>query len=598
MKIKLKYLRESVKLAWRSSPSLTLANIISVFLRSFLPLLLIWLIKEVIDVITETARSSSGNIHDILWLLIILVIIWFFDEASADLGNYIRKKQSVKLEAYMYRLLHDKAVKLDLEYFEHPEYFDLLSRASRDAPWRPNSILNNLTGMIRSLMSLAIMGGLLVFLHWSIALLLLAVNIPAVWMRIHYADILYNVRREQTSEERKAAYFNWLLTGGRPSRELRLFGLGNYFISLFRKSFLKTKNEELQIIRRRTRIEMISGFVKAAAVFVTLIVVSGETIKGTLTLGQMAMFLLAFRQGMVAIRELLGSVSGLYEDTLFISDTFEFLALREKIIPVSPEADLEVFNESISAENISYSYPGNNVKAVDGITFKINKGEIIAVVGPNGAGKSTLAKLLTRLYDPDSGTFFMDGQDIKHFSPDEYRKLFSVVFQDFMLYNLSAGENIRLGSIESPDSEEKIIASASTAGIDDLIKDLPKGYATVIGNLFDDSRDLSWGEWQKIALARALFRDAPVLILDEPSSALDADTEYEIFSRFREIVRGRTSILISHRFSNVSLADRIIVLDRGKIVETGSHHELINKKGLYYKMYSKQTARFLNEKQI
>ncbi|HOO98743.1 MAG TPA: ABC transporter ATP-binding protein [Bacteroidales bacterium] len=598
MKINLKYLRESVKLAWRSSPSLTLANIISVFLRSFLPLLLIWLIKEVIDVITETARSSSGNIHDILWLLIILVIIWFFDEASADLGNYIRKKQSVKLEAYMYRLLHDKAVKLDLEYFEQPEYFDLLSRASRDAPWRPNSILNNLTGMLRSLMSLAIMGGLLVFLHWTIALLLLAVNIPAVWMRIHYADILYNVRREQTSEERKAAYFNWLLTGGRPSRELRLFGLGNYFISLFRKSFLKTKYEELQIIRRRTRIEMISGFVKAAAVFVTLIVVSGETIKGTLTLGQMAMFLLAFRQGMVAIRELLGSVSGLYEDTLFISDTFEFLALREKIIPVSPEADLEVFNESISAENISYSYPGNNVKAVDGITFKINKGEIIAVVGPNGAGKSTLAKLLTRLYDPDSGTFFMDGQDIKHFSPDEYRKLFSVVFQDFMLYNLSAGENIRLGSIESPDSEEKIIASASTAGIDDLIKDLPKGYATVIGNLFDDSRDLSWGEWQKIALARALFRDAPVLILDEPSSALDADTEYEIFSRFREIVRGRTSILISHRFSNVSLADRIIVLDRGKIVETGSHDELINKKGLYYKMYSKQTARFLNEKQI
>jgi len=598
MKIRLKYLRESVKLAWRSSPSLTLANIISVFLRSFLPLLLIWLIKEVIDVITETARSSSGNIHDILWLLIILVIIWFFDEASADLGNYIRKKQSVKLEAYMYRLLHDKAVKLDLEYFEQPEYFDLLSRASRDAPWRPNSILNNLTGMLRSLMSLAIMGGLLVFLHWTIALLLLAVNIPAVWMRIHYADILYNVRREQTSEERKAAYFNWLLTGGRPSRELRLFGLGNYFISLFRKSFLKTKYEELQIIRRRTRIEMISGFVKAAAVFVTLIVVSGETIKGTLTLGQMAMFLLAFRQGMVAIRELLGSVSGLYEDTLFISDTFEFLALREKIIPVSPEADLEVFNESISAENISYSYPGNNVKAVDGITFKINKGEIIAVVGPNGAGKSTLAKLLTRLYDPDSGTFFMDGQDIKHFSPDEYRKLFSVVFQDFMLYNLSAGENIRLGSIESPDSEEKIIASASTAGIDDLIKDLPKGYATVIGNLFDDSRDLSWGEWQKIALARALFRDAPVLILDEPSSALDADTEYEIFSRFREIVRGRTSILISHRFSNVSLADRIIVLDRGKIVETGSHDELINKKGLYYKMYSKQTARFLNEKQI
>ncbi|MBN2633534.1 MAG: ABC transporter ATP-binding protein [Bacteroidales bacterium] len=598
MKSKFKYLRESVKLVWLSAPSWTLANIITAFLRSILPLLLIWLIKEVIDAITEASASSSGNIYDILWLLIALVIVWFFDEVASDLGNYIRKKQSVKLEAYMYGLLHEKAIKLDLIFFEQPEYFDSLSRATREAPWRPNSILSNLLALLRSLISLAVMAGVLVFLHWTIALLLLAVNIPAVWLRIHYADILYNFRREQTPEERKAAYFNWLLTGGRPSRELRLFGLGNYFISLFRKSFLKTKDEELLIVRRRTRIEMVSGFVKSVAVLITLIVVGSETINGTLTLGQMAMFLLAFRQGMVAIKELLGSVSGLYEDSLFISDTFEFLGIKEKIVAAAPITDLKAFNESISAENISFSYPANNTKAVDGLSFKIKKGEIIALVGPNGAGKSTLAKLLTRLYDPDSGTLYMDGLDIRHFDPGEYRKLFSVIFQDFMLYNLSAGENIRLGSIESADAEEKIRASASVSGIDELIKKLPKGYSTVIGNLFDDSRDLSWGEWQKIALARALFREAPVLILDEPSSALDADTEYEIFSRFREIVRGRTSILISHRFTNVSLADRIIVLDRGKIVETGSHDELMHKKGLYYNMFTKQTGRFLNEEQI
>jgi ATP-binding cassette subfamily B protein len=201
-------------------------------------------------------------------------------------------------------------------------------------------------------------------------------------------------------------------------------------------------------------------------------------------------------------------------------------------------------------------------------------------------------RLLTRLYDPDSGIVKWDGKDIRTMDPDEYRKFFSVVFQDFMLYNLSAGENIRMGNIEIKGSDRKIRDAASSAGVDDLLNNLPRGYNTVIGTLFDDSRELSWGEWQKIALARALFREAPVLILDEPSSSLDADTEFEIFSRFREIVNGRTSILITHRFTNVTLADRIIVLENGAITETGTHEELINKNGRYYDMFTKQTNRF------
>jgi ABC-type multidrug transport system fused ATPase/permease subunit len=226
------------------------------------------------------------------------------------------------------------------------------------------------------------------------------------------------------------------------------------------------------------------------------------------------------------------------------------------------------------------------------VSFEIKKGEIIAIVGPNGAGKSTLVRLLSRLYDCDSGKIKYDDTDIRNIDPEEYRKHFSVVFQDFMLYNLTAGENIRMGNIDEKSPESGIKASAETTGINDLIKNLQNGYETVIGNLFDDSRELSWGEWQKIALARALFRNAPVLILDEPSSALDADTEYEIFSRFREIVKDRTSILISHRFTNVSLADRIIVLNKGEIAETGTHDELMKKGGIYYTMFTKQSSRF------
>jgi ATP-binding cassette subfamily B protein len=590
MKDKIKLFRKALSLVWESAPGWATVNIAISVLQSFLPLILVWLIKLLIDEIT-LAVSAENSSADIIPMIIAVVVVYFLDEVSADTGNFVREKQSSKLEGYMYNILHSKAVRLDLINFEHPGYFDCLSRATSEAPWRPNNILNNLISMFRGLLSMILMAGLLVTLHWGAALLLLVVNIPGVWLRLHYADILYNFRRDQTPEARKSAYFSWLLTGDRPSREIRLFGLGAYFISLFKKSFDNQKKEELDILRKRTLIELISDAVKAAAILLLLLVIARQTIAGKLTLGQMAMFLLAFRQGMTYIKDLFSSLAGLYEDGLFIGDTFEFLDLRENVVAVPPASVISDLKTAIRVENLSFTYPGNKFPSVNKISLEIKKGEIIALVGPNGAGKSTLVRLLTRLYDPDSGIIKWDGTDIRNMVPDDYRKYFSVVFQDFMLYNLTAGENIRMGNIDISDTDIRIRESASTAGVHELLNNLPKGYDTAIGTLFDESRDLSWGEWQKIALARALFRDAPVLILDEPSSSLDADTEYEIFSRFREIVGGRTSILITHRFTNVTLADRIIVLEKGTIVETGTHGELMRKKGRYYEMFTKQTAR-------
>jgi ATP-binding cassette subfamily B protein len=593
MKQKFSLFRQSLRLVWESAPGWAVANIILSVIRSLLPLLLVVLIRMLIDSITGAVKAGPGTEDEkILWMIVAVAVVYFIDEMSSDLSNWVRKNQSFKLEIYMYGQLHKKSISLDLINFERPEYFDILSRASREAPWRPNSILNNLISLLRGLASLLLMTGLIFTLHWSLAVILLAVNIPGIWLRLHYAGLLYNFQKLQTPEARKSAYFNWLLTGDRPSRELRLFGLGEYFSGLFRKSFLKHKEEEINIIRKRTFIEMTSALFKAAALLFVLYFIARRTISGDISIGEMAMFLLAFRQGMTYIKEIFASVSGIYEDSLFIGDTFEFLNLDEKIRAKEPVIPVKDFNDKIVLENVSFTYPGNLTKTIDDVSLQINKGEIISLVGPNGAGKSTLVRLLCRLYDPDSGDIRFDGKNIINIDPVEYRKQFSVVFQDFMLYNLTAGENIRLGDVDGKDPDQGIRLAAGSAGVDKLISSLPEGYETVIGNLFDDSRELSWGEWQKIALARSLFRDAPVLILDEPSGALDSDAEYEIFSRFREILKGRTALLISHRFTNVSLADRIIVIDKGSVAEEGKHEELMEKRGIYYNMYTRQSSRF------
>jgi ATP-binding cassette, subfamily B, bacterial len=591
MKEKIKLFREALKLVWVSTRSWTSFNITLTLIRSIFPLIIIWLLKIVIDDITRAVSTGSAAVNVVL-PVILVAAAWFLDEATSDLGNYVRKKQAFKLESYMYDLLHAKSIRLDLINFENPEYFDCLSRASKEAPWRPNNILNNLLSLFRGTFSLLMMGGLLLSLHWSLGLVLLIANIPGIWLRLHYSGLLYNFQKLQTPEARKSAYFNWLLTGDRPSRELRLFGLGNYFRELFRNSFINQKEKEIDIIKRKTIIDFVADLFKALSLLFVLLFIVHQTINKNISIGQMSMSLLAFRQGMLYIKDMLGSMAGLYEDSLFIGDTFEFLNLKEKVIAVDPVSIPSTFREKIVAENLSFTYPGNSSATIKNISFEINKGEIVALVGPNGAGKSTLVRLLCRLYDPDSGSIRIDSKDIRNIDPDFYRRQFSVVFQDFMLYNLSAGENIRMGNVEEPYSIERIESAAKEAGVHNLLKDLPSGYDTRIGNLFEDSRELSWGEWQKIAMARALYRNSPVLILDEPSSALDADTEHEIFTRFREIVKDRTCVIISHRFTNVSLADRIIVLDRGEIAETGTHDGLMQKNGLYANMYSRQKSRF------
>ena len=593
MKYKIRIFWESVHLVMRSAPVWTASNIILSLISSFLPLALLWYIKKLIDSVTIAAADvNAENTRMVLLMILAIAIIYFLDEATQPTGNLVRKKQAFFLESYMYGLMHKKSVSLDLQHFEDPDYYDHLNRAMREAPYRPGSIVNNVVSILRAGISLVLMAGLLTTLSWWLAVILIIANIPGIYLRIHYADVLYNFRKELTPVARKAAYFNWLLTGDRPSRELRLFGLGSYFSDLFRKNFNMQKKEELSIIRKRSLIELVSGIFKAAAVLVTLYYIVMQTIRSDIGLGDLAMFLLAFRMGMTYIKQILSGTAGLYEDSLFISDVFDFLNLEEKIVVIPPVVDVNKFRGNIRIENLYFRYPSSENDVLKGVDIKINKGETLALVGANGAGKTTLVRLLCRLYDPQAGKILLDGNDIRNIYPDKYRRFFSVVFQDFMLYNLSAGDNIRAGDIFSVRDNERMIDSATRAGIQELVNELPRGYDTVIGRLFDDSRELSWGEWQKIALARALYRDSEILILDEPASALDANSEYEMFTRFSKLAAGRTCILISHRLANVSIADRIIVIDKGRVIESGSHAELVKAGGTYSILYKQQKSMY------
>jgi ATP-binding cassette, subfamily B, bacterial len=583
------FIRKSLRLLWRSSPLWATTGTSLTLVRSFLPLALIYLVKILTDMVTELV--ITGTVADPALLVgpvLAVVAIFFADEVAGELLLFIRSKHAFHFETDVHDMLHRKSIQLDLNHFENPDYYDYLARASREAPYRPNSIIANIITLIRASVSIILMTVVLATLHPAIILLVILINIPGVWLKLRFANIIYKSKRDQTPEARKSQYFSWLLTGDRPAREVRLFGLGNYLRDLFTRSFAGRKREETEILRKRAGLEIVSGALKAGALFAALYYLTREVTAANITPGDMAMYLIAFRQVLVYIREILAAVAGLYEDNLFIADLFRFLSLEEKVKPVPPEIKINHLQQHLEVRNLSFRYPGSDRYALEDISFSIKKGELVAIAGPNGSGKSTLVKLLCRLYDPQAGGVYIDDQNIIHSDPVTYRKLYSVVFQDFMLYNMTAGDNIRMGKIDMPDPSTRIADAACKSGVHGLLSSLPGGYDTVLGRLFDESRDLSWGEWQKIALARAVFRQAEILILDEPVSALDAFTEHEIFSSLSAIRGDSTCLLISHRFPNIIAADRIIVLDKGRIAETGDHETLMKKGGLYHKMFTLQ----------
>lgn len=589
-------IRRALHLLSESSGKETALSVIILIARAFLPLAAVLLLGHFVDLLTgdgpaKVAAGTGATLSALTWLTVVIALALLADDLLTYAGSYITKRHSYLIEGHVSSLIHSHSGRLGLRFFEDPLFHDRLERAARDISWRPAALISDFIMLLRGLISFAAMAYVLRNFGLIALLILTAVFIPVLLVRVHNSRRLYETRKRVTADTRQASYFSWLLTGEKPAREVKLFDLGGLFDRLFRKHFRDSREPELKTIRGNIITESISSLLKVAAFAGVVIYAISEYLGESITAGELAMYLVAFRQAMVYLRDAVSGYSGLAENGIFLQDLFIFLDLKPEMAGEGAAPEGDSFSE-LAAAKITFTYPGASRPALQDVSVRITRGEKVAIVGPNGSGKTTLVKLLCRLYDPDEGSITINGTDVSTLAPSSYRRLFSVVFQNFMLYFLSAGDNIRLGGEDVGSGNEAVRRAAEATGIKGLLESLPEGYDTQLGHHTEGGRELSWGEWQKIAISRAVYRKSPVLILDEPSSSLDADSEYEIFSDLGRITEGRTCIFISHRLSNVRDADRIIVLDGGRVAETGTHDELMAAGGRYHAMFTRQKSMY------
>jgi ATP-binding cassette, subfamily B, bacterial len=583
----------AILLVWKASKKWTLLSICLTVVQGFVPLLTLYVIKLIVDTISEAIQSgdAASYYQRVVFLVFAAASIAIFQAAVRAAGSYVAEAQSTVVTDYVYSALHRKSISLDLSYYENPQYYDTLHRAQHDGPYRPTKIVNGLTRILQNGVSLAAMVALLFMFHWAVGVLLFVSTIPGVVAQVVHARRQYEWQKKRTHEERRASYLSNILTIDAFAKEIRLFDLGNFFADSFNSLRNILRREKLTLSWKKNIAEFLAQLFATVIVMGCLLLIALRALQGSITIGDMVMFYQAFQRGIGYLKDLLTSIASLYEDNMFVTHFFEFLDIKNRIAdPPLPVAVPHSFLQGITLENVSFSYPGQRGKVLQNISLNIGAGEVVALVGANGAGKSTLVKLLCRLYEPDSGKITMEGVELNDYAVKDLRRHISVVFQDFVRYYMTVRENIRLGDITIPTASGKIEEAAAKANADAFIEKLPHGYDTLLGRWFNGGEEISLGEWQKIVLARSFLRDAPFVILDEPTSSLDIQTEFHLYTKFRQLIAGHSALLISHRFSTVRMADRIYVLRDGKVAESGTHRQLMDLDGIYADMYAKQAA--------
>ena len=588
----LPYLPRALKLVWAAARPWTVAWTLLLIVQGLLPAAIVYLTKLVVDGVVLAGRTggSPSEVRSVLVLLVILGGILLLMEVVRVSINWVRAVQAELLQDHITSLIHEKSVTADLAFYELSDYYDHLHRARAEAWYRPVALLGNLGALLQNSITLLAMSAILIPLGPWLALALMLSTLPAFFVVVHYAFAEYQWRQRATSDERRAWYYDWIMTTAEAAAELRLFALGKHFQSNYKSLRQRLRGERFEMRQKQSLAEL-------GASLIALIIIGGalgwmvwKALHGLVTLGELALIYAAFNQGQGLMRTLLENAGQLYGNSLFLGNLFEFLSLAPRIncrggTPWPPLRDLK---SGIDFRNVSFTYPDASGKALDDFTMTIPSGKIIAIVGPNGAGKSTLLKLLCRFYDPDEGTIEIDGRDLRAFDPDDLRRLITVLFQQPFHYNTTVRENILYGDLQIDPSDTEIQAALRGAGAEEIVSRLPQQDQTLLGRWFAGGTELSVGEWQRIALARAFLRRAPIIILDEPTSALDPWAEADWLERFRELARGRTSIIITHRFTTAMHADVIHVMHHGRIVESGNHNRLLEQSGLYAESWSRQ----------
>jgi len=580
-----------IKLIWSATKVWTSISIVFIILESGLFFASLYMLKILIDTLSKHGTDQLVFEHQVIKDIILASLAAVLCASAKAVSTYVTEKQSGKVAEYVDNKIHESAINLDLSFYESPQYFDILKRAKDIGGDKPNLIVFTMVDIAKNTISLVVIGFMLVSIDWRLFPILALFVLPTLWVRINFADSQNALRIAQTAMERKSGYFSTLLTSDIHAKEIRSFSLGDHLRNIYMGIRFDLLTSRLKISKQRTYRELFTSAIATMGFFSCIAYIAIGSVRGYTSVGDITLFLVAFPQSFNVMQSLSSGISTLYQSNIFVKSIFELFDLKSSVaenpdplpIPQDPMIDLEL-------KNLSFIYPHADQPTLTDINIKMPAGKIIAVVGMNGAGKSTLIKLLCRLYDPSSGAITLNGTDIKNYRSSDYQKQICAVFQDFGKYNVSAADNIRFGDIHGERNPDEIIEAAKNSGADLFIDKFPDGYNTIMGRIFEDGHEVSIGQWQKLAIARAFYSTSRFVVLDEATSALDATAEKELFDSFRIRIGNRAALIISHRQSAVKHADYIYVLSSGRISESGTHDELLNLQGDYYNLFNKDLA--------
>ena len=586
------YSRVAIEIVWSTSAALTMVMATTTLVTGILPAAIASVGGLFVDAVSSIFQQTGVSVEqarsDVLFYVFVEVGLVILMTGAQRVNSVCQSIMRVLLGNKINVMILEKALTLELAHFEDAEYYDKLTRARREASSRPLSLVIKTFDLMRDLV-LLITIGIWLFQFSPYAVLLLAgAGVPAFIAEAKFSGEAFRLFRRRSAERRMQFYLELVLTREDGVKEVKLLQLGKLFLRRYVDIFKNIYREDRNLVIRRGFWGYILGLLASAAFYFAYGWVGFAALAGAITIGQMTMYIAQFRLGQTAVTNSLSAINGMYEDNLYLSTLTEYL---EHEVPEQTGDQTEVPSprDGIRFENVSFYYPGNAAPALNSVSLHIKPGESLAIVGENGSGKTTLIKLLTRLYTPTEGQIFLEGLELNEWDIDALRQKIGVIFQDFARYQLIVGENIGIGDVEAIGEEARVEEAARKGMADVFVKDLPKSYNTQLGTWFKDGKELSGGQWQKIALSRAFMRSkADILILDEPTAAIDARAEAEIFAHFRDLTANKISIIISHRFSTVRMADHIIVLEKAKVLEEGSHQELLEADGQYATLFNLQ----------